>query len=195
MRTTIVPTLFCCLAVASGGCLSPRADPSAFYVLTPIQGTTNTAGQSGHSSLGVGPVTIPTYLNRVQMVTRVGTNQLDISDHDRWAESLERGVARTLARNLSVLLGLADVKVHPWVHDDMPDRQVVVRVSKFERDSSGTATLECVWELISTSNGERLAGREVSYTEPAAETGAAGSVAAMSRTLETLSRDIARAAQ
>lgn len=193
MRIAILPTLLVCFAATSVGCLSPRADLSAFYVLTPIAGSTAAGTQGGGASLGVGPVTIPAYLSRAQMVTRVASNQLDISEHDRWAESLDQGLARTLARNISILLGSANVITHPWYSNEKPDHQVVVHVSRFERDSTGAAILECVWELVATSTGERVAGNDVSLTEAAAEIGAAGSVAAMSRALEALSREIAQA--
>lgn len=194
MRIAIVPTLLVSVMVISVGCLSPRADPTAFYVLTPMEGPAASSARGGDVSLGVGPVTIPAYLNRAQMVTRVGTNQLDVSDHDRWAESLDQGLARTLARNLSILLGGADVTIHPWYADKKPERQVSIDVSRFERDATGAAVLECTWAIVSSSTGERLAGNEVRVAEPAAaESGAAGSVAAMSRALEGLSQEIAAA--
>ena len=191
MRIAILPTLLAGVAATSVGCLSPRADPSAFYVLTPMEALSN--AQSESAAVGVGPVTIPAYLNRSQMVTRVGPNQLDISEYDRWAESLDHGLARTLARNLSLLLGSPNVIVHPWYASDAPDRQVVVNFVRFERDSAGTAILQCSWEMVSTGTGERLGGSDFSVTEPTTEVGTAASVAAMSRALEVLSREIAAA--
>jgi uncharacterized lipoprotein YmbA len=55
-------------------CLGPRADMSAFYVLSvPPEPT---AQDSLPVVLGLGPVTLPGYLDRSQIVIRMSENQV-----------------------------------------------------------------------------------------------------------------------
>ena len=51
------------------GCLSPRSDPSQFFILTPMNGSAaGVGGALSNVAVGIGPVTFPTYLDRPQMV-------------------------------------------------------------------------------------------------------------------------------
>ena len=54
--------------------------------------------------IGVGPITVPKYLDRPQIVTRSGRNQLALGEFDRWAEPLQDNVLRVLAENLAFLI-------------------------------------------------------------------------------------------
>ncbi|HVN63522.1 MAG TPA: ABC-type transport auxiliary lipoprotein family protein, partial [Candidatus Binataceae bacterium] len=72
------------LACTIAGCsslLAPRPDPTKFYVLTPASETTAPAPQSsaGEFVLGLGPIKLPAYLDRAEVVTRAVPNRLDLS--------------------------------------------------------------------------------------------------------------------
>ena len=54
--------------------------------------------------VAVGPVAIPDYLDRPQILTRSGPSELQLAEFERWAGSLEKDVSRVLAENLSTLL-------------------------------------------------------------------------------------------
>lgn len=184
------------IAAVAGCSLTSGSDPARFYVLAPLddaQSMGTPGGSTRQGLIGVGPVQLPDYLNRPQMVTRVGPNQLEILEHDRWAEPLANGFARTLAHDLSVLLGTEDMLVAPWHPTHAPEYAAEVDVLRFERDATGAVTLACRWALVATETGERVAGREMTLTEAAATPDVAGSVAAMSRVTGSLSREIARA--
>jgi uncharacterized lipoprotein YmbA len=65
------------------GCASfaPRADPSSFYILGALPemdfaADKNTAGIKANFSLGLGPIELPGYLDRLQIATRTSTNRL-----------------------------------------------------------------------------------------------------------------------
>ena len=65
-------------------------------------------------AIGVGPVDLPEFLDRPQIVTRKSQNQLEISEFHRWAASLPRDFSRVLAKNISTLLPTDRVAVYPW---------------------------------------------------------------------------------
>ncbi len=185
------------VAVTIVGCsLTSGSDPARFYVLAPIEESGSVSAPESAAEtglLGIGPVVFPSYLDRPQMVTRIGPNQLEILEHDQWAEPLATGFARTLARDLETVLGTEGVMLAPWHPQYAPTYAVGVEVLRLDRDAVGMVVLQCRWTLTVTGTNERLIGRETTLTEPAATPDVAGSVAAMSRVIGTLSREIAEA--
>lgn len=182
------------LPIAAGCSFGPRPDPSRFYVLTSLAETgAEAAGDPlPELHLGVGPVTLPRYLSRSPIVTRIGPNRIDVSEMDRWAEPLEEEFARVLAENLSLLLGPERVRRHPWYGSERVDLRVEVQVARFERDSTGVAELLARWS-VRDSAGRELGGRRTRIHEAADAPSTAAAVAAQSRALAALSREVAAA--
>jgi len=87
MKPGLITLALCAIMVA--GCLSPRKDDSKFYVLSPVGGDSSTAASSRQILLGLGPVKLPDYLDRKEVVTRFGPNRVELSSVDRWAEPLD----------------------------------------------------------------------------------------------------------
>jgi len=93
-------------SVLLAGCLSPKEDPTRFYVLS-----TSDASQvdeawddrPGMTDVGVGPFIMPGYLDRPQFVRRVGPNEVRPVEAARWAETLGEGFERVLAEDLDAL--------------------------------------------------------------------------------------------
>jgi len=63
--------------------------------------------------LGVGPVTLPRYLERTNIVTRRGM-EMEVAEFDRWVEPLSESVPRAIAANLTTLLRTERIVVFPW---------------------------------------------------------------------------------
>ena len=180
--------LACSLALAGCAANSP---PPRWYLLTPLAAAAETAPGADGSALavGVGPVTLSAYLERSQIVTRDG-GELRLAEFDRWAEPLEENVTRVLAENLSRLLATERVAVHPWRPAVPIDVRVSVEVVRFDLDPADGAVLTARFTVFDGDPGEHRVTRRSSYREPAAAGYAAG-VAALSRTLDKLSRDVA----
>ena len=94
-----------CLALATiaagllfAGCAATT--PTRFYTLSSLVAAPGEASQGlPHLAIGVGPVTLPEYLNRPQIVTRVGSNRIALADFESWAEPLDGLFARILTEN------------------------------------------------------------------------------------------------
>ena len=85
--------------LALAGCMSV-ADPTKHYVLSPTSPRDPTPTSSASSvAVGVGPVLIPGYLDRVQIVTRDANDEVAVAMYDRWAEPLE-SVSRKCSRTI-----------------------------------------------------------------------------------------------
>jgi len=99
---------------SSAGC-AWRSAPTRFYVLAGVPRSTAAArsAEPGRGpTLGVGPVTLPGYLERANIVTRRG-EELDVADFDRWGEPLSDSVPRAIAASLAMLLGTERIVIFP----------------------------------------------------------------------------------
>ena len=176
------------------GCASSSS--SKFYQLNPVQNKTSVTGDVSSDQsqvIAIGPVRIPDYLDRPQIVTRSGKNELKLSEFDRWAGSLENDVNRVLVEDISSLLpaGCFSV-VHwtPYLGSQVPaSYRVEVIVDRFEGALGDSVLLKAQWRIFAKDRSLILEkGSQVreqvngsSYDEL---------VAAMSSALERLSRDI-----
>jgi uncharacterized lipoprotein YmbA len=142
-------------------------------------------------AIGIGPVIIPGYLNRVQIVTRTGADQVEILTFHRWAESLEDGIARTLAEEIGARVPSERI-IYPWqgVVARIIQYQVVVAVLRFDGRPGGDVTLDTRWRILDR-DGKELTFHRSTVTEAAAGPGYVPMVAAMARALGTLGQEIA----
>jgi uncharacterized protein len=175
----------------SSGCV--HSNPERFYVLTEVAQSTG-AGQppaepGSGPAVGVGPVSLPGYLDRSQIVTRRGA-QLEVADLDRWGEPLSEGVPRALAANLATLLQSEHIVVYPWPTARTVELQVVVDVTGFDGMVGGDVLLEARWRVLARDRKE-LVLRSSTVREATGEPGYLALVSAMNRSLGVLSREIA----
>lgn len=184
-------------ALAAGGCFSPRPDPSKFFVLAPVGAAANPiapAGLTASSSptIGIGPIKLPEYLDRDEVVTRVGPNRLELSDQDRWAEPLDNNFKQVVAQDLTQLLGTHSVTFYPWRGTTRVDYQVRIDVYRFETDPGAKAQLVAHWQVLDGS-GKLLYANDSNLSEQAQP--GESIAAALSRTVNGLARQIASAIQ
>lgn len=190
MSRSALALLGCLIA---GCALGPRPDRSRFYTLTPIADVADGDASLGDLALGLGPIALPEYLAHPAVVTRVTASEIQLSPLARWAEPLDEAIARTLRQNLAALLGIARIASHPWSRAQRPDLAVALDVVRFELDARGDALLGARWTLRDAQSGEVLEARETSLVESAGGGDMDAGVAALSRALGGLSREIAAA--
>lgn len=178
--------------VGCSSLLEPRPDPSRFYLLTPQPpaGQVSTAGIGAGLSLGLGPITMPKYLDRPQTVTRIGPNELRVSEIDRWAEPLEKNFAHVLGQDLEARLG-ARVHDFPWYNSTAIDYQLEVAVHRFETNASGQSLLVVRWTIRDRRSKRLLDSGETTIAQSSAPGDTAASSAALSRTVGQFSDQMA----
>lgn len=171
------------------GCV--RSTQPRFYVLTEMPDpTTAASAEPGRgAAVGVGPVSLPGYLDRLQIVTRRGA-ELHFAEFDRWGEPLSEGVPRAIAAHLAAILATDRVVMFPWAAGRTIEYQVVIDVTRFDGVARGDVLLQARWRVLGPDRKE-LALRSSSVREATGEAGYAALVAAMNRSLGTLSREIA----
>ena len=192
MMISIKRSLFGILLMLLAGCAG--TEPSRFYMLTPMPGSdaevlSETVAQD--VSVGVGPINIPDYLDRQQIVTSSNQNEIKMSEFDRWAGSLKDSFARVLSENLSVLLSTDSVFLFPWRGAITVDYHIGLEVIQFDGELDGNASLIARWAIFGVKEKKVLFIRKSSFTEPVGAKGYEALVAAQSRAIGLLSRDIA----
>lgn len=190
-RTALVPVLAGIGLLAASCTASP---PTRFYTLTPIAPIEAGPGPDGKAvSLAVGPVMLPPYLDRAEVVTRMSDNRLEVSNVDRWGEPLDPLFSRTLRENLSLLLRSQNIYAMPNERRVSFDHQIEVDVLQFEA-SATAVVLDARWRLYG-SDGDNLRRTErFAVTLPLDDWATTDQVVeAMSRAVGDLARSIADA--
>jgi len=151
-----------------------------------------TEAAAGGVTVGVGPVIIPAYLNRPQIVTRTASDQMDFAMYHRWAEPLDEGIARILANEIAERVPTERVVSFPWrgIVARVIQYQVVVTVLRFDGHPSDDVTLDTRWRILG-GDGKEIVVKRTTVTEPVAGSGYEPIVAAMARALAGLGQDIA----
>jgi len=180
------------LIMMLGGCATTRH--SNFYTLQPISATGKT-GQSppaqGLISLGIGPVQFPDYLDRPQIVSREGANELKLAEYDRWAGDLSENFTNILADNLSMLLDADRVTTYPWQDSDKVNYQIRMDILQFDGTLGGQAVLTARWTIYGKDGKKALISKKSTFSAPVKDSGYEALVSAENQTLSDLSREIA----
>ena len=141
--------------------------------------------------LGVGPIAMPGYIDRPQMVTKTDSSEVHIEEYARWAEPLGEMFTRTLAENIRALTNSQEIHSHPWPKLVEYDQRVGAKVIKFENDAQGNALLVVHWGLIDQDDSRKLTNITHSeYRASAQGTDFSSRVDALNDTLAQFSRDI-----
>jgi uncharacterized lipoprotein YmbA len=172
--------------------LGKQSSPTRLYTLTALtrEGDPQPAGGQG-LAIGVGPVELPEYVNRPQIVTGGSENELHRAEFEQWAEPLETNFTRVLAANLATLLRTDRVAMFPWQGPVPLDYQVVVEVTHFLGNPNGSVSLVALWRVLGKDGRATLVSRQSTFTEAAGSQEYGALAAALSRTVASLSRDIA----
>lgn len=173
------------------GCAG-SSKPSEFYLLRSLpssQETGMTASETGSLSVLIGPVTLPAYLDRNQIVTLSGDHKLMLNEFTRWAEPLQDNFYRVLVENLSLLLNTPQVYAFEHRGSTPADYQVVIDVTRFDTTAGGDAHLTAFWSVVG-KEGRVVMQRKSVFHASVPSTGTTGVVEAQNKTLTEFSREI-----
>jgi uncharacterized lipoprotein YmbA len=147
-------------------------------------------------SVEIAPLRLPQYLNRPQIVTRTGGNELELAEFHQWGGNLAKNMTRVLARNLAQLLATPDIAIFPNRPPAPDGVRIEVEVLQFERAPDDRVHFSAQWRLLKGRDRAPLLTRITDLVSPAVDTtiGLDETVAAMSALLGELSDIIARAA-
>lgn len=175
--------------LALAGCAG--SPPQQFYTLS-TPGESLSRPETASYSIAVGPVTVPTIVDRPQIVLSTGSPRVTLSEQERWAEPLRESIPRVMADDLAKLLPEAFVSAYPQGALPNPDVKVVADVQRFDSSQGEAAIIDILWTVSAGKDDNRLTGRTFKR-EPTQGSDYAALVAAHRRALAAVSRDIAAA--
>ncbi len=189
-----LPLLSLLSVLMLAGCFGGATKPSSFYVLSVTETGALPGAADRNLALGLGPVALPTMVDRPQMVTRPDANRLELSEFHRWGSDLNRDLTAVMAQNLMNLLATDHVPLHPWRTLRKPELEVAIRFFRLDGTLGGSAQIHGVWSITDSKAACELKSSRFQIEEPAAGQDHGALVAAMSKGIGRLSREIATAA-
>ncbi len=183
--------LLVCL-ITVWGCANTQ--PTHFYLLRAVQVPENSSMvESTHSgiSLGLGPISIPKYLDRPQIVTRVSTHEINLAEFHKWAAPLKENVSRVLEEHLSAILATEGIVPYPWNRSKAPEYQLSLDIIQLDGIKNQEAILKVRWALAREEGREVFYQKTSQFSEIIQGSEYEDVVEAMSRMFATFSQEIA----
>jgi len=184
-----------CLSLAAAAlsmlCACGSTPPARFYSLEAVPESLAPAADAGGLAVDVGPIMLSNGLDRPQMVTRLGPNEVALHDYSRWAERLEDNVARVLSEDLSVALDSQRVGTVPGFETREDSWRVTVQLLRFEAGADGRSLLVARWRLFKPGAMTPHVTRKSTSSTALPTDDASGIAAALSTDLDALAREIA----
>ncbi len=174
------------LAGALTACGTPPTE--RFYTLSMPE--VEASPKSAAFAVAVEPVVVPEVVDRPQMVVRVASNRVEVSELNRWAEPLKRALPRAIAANIAQELPDARVYLLGTDNPVAGDYRVRVSIDRFESELGKNAVVDATWAV--RFGAEVTHGRTTARV-PSNGPGYDAMVAAHSIAAATIGRDIAAA--
>lgn len=189
--------LFLCLLAAGiaglAGCAA-STPPVTYYSLLSPENIAGPPRQTKGFSLQIGPVIVSDLLHNSQIATQNTTGQYQMNAQHRWANALDRDLAKALGEDLAARLHTEQVTIYPFTPPDGPTWQVSIDVLTMAGVLDQEATLVVRWSLIDPVNKTMVLTRRTALSEQVtAGSGHAGWVVAQRHNLARLGAEIAAA--
>lgn len=170
------------------------SDPTLYHTLAAGSVSAPAAADVSQriKSLGVGPVTLPTLLDREGMVIRKDATTVEVSDTHLWGGQLEDEFLSALSQQLQQRLPATRIQTIPWEVSQTPQYQVVVKLDQFDGIPDDKAVIRGLWQLQAGDDGKILSTEPVVLERKAAEVGVDGIVKAQSNLVADLANQIVR---
>ncbi|MFA5008521.1 MAG: PqiC family protein [Candidatus Omnitrophota bacterium] len=141
--------------------------------------------------IGVGPVRIPEYLNRPQIIVKKKDKTIVFDEFNRWAESLDFSLERMLNENLVLMLPGTSFQIFPWDFAIAVKYQVVIDIVELENNFNDNLFLAVQWSIIDLEKKRAVVTRRSEFSKDIYPHNYYGMVEALSETVSSLSTQVA----
>ncbi|MFA6053503.1 MAG: PqiC family protein [Methylobacter sp.] len=173
-------------------CLSTPS--TNFYVLESLnQPSASTAETAKKRLIGVGPLSMPTLLERKQIVTRLPDNSIQIAEFHQWASPLKDNVTQVLTHNLANLHPNDIIRAYPWVAYGAVDYRILVDIIRFDTTPEQTVNLEANWAIMDEKTHTLLSNGRSKIEHTLNDPSYPGTVKALNKILSEFSQELSLA--
>jgi hypothetical protein len=195
-KNFFVLSWFFLLAIISG-CVSAGTSPQArFYSLRSLKDKEITKFEAPalkEAVIGLGPLELPAYLSRPQIVTRRGDNELELAEFNRWAEPLEDAILRVVAQNLMLIFPETKVLLYPWGYYEPLNYQVAVEIISIDAALQNEVQLCINWSALNAEDKKVFLTKNSTYNIKVNKSNYNGMIEALNQGLYDFSLEIAKA--
>ncbi|MEH6404338.1 MAG: PqiC family protein [Sneathiella sp.] len=118
--------------------------------------------------VGIGPIEIPGYADRSQIVSVAKDSKMKIADFDHWAEPVQNNIERILVSNISGLISSKQVFPYPASFQPGIDTlQVSMEIGDMIQTETGMVRLSVSWNIKKMSDNKLLSRESAIYTKQA----------------------------
>jgi hypothetical protein len=141
-------------------------------------------------AVGIGPIRLPQYLVRQEIVTRTAANKIEVAELDLWGGSLQDDFSRNLMENLAFLLADNRVSLYLLPTVGKVDFRVAIDIIRFDGSRGGDVELITNWAIREGQGNKVVRGQNSRIQEATGGESYEAMVGGMSRALGRLSREI-----
>ena len=188
LKITSVSLLAILVAACSFG---GKTKSSQYYVLD-AKVEKSDSDKLSNIALGVGPISIPGYIDRPQIVTKTDTPKIQIQECARWAEPMDEMFTRALTQNIQILTKSQQIYSHPWSNASEFKYRLQAKVIKFENNLDGDALLIVHWALIGDTNSSEAMVKNTRYDVLSKGTDVSSNVNALNEAVAQFANDIVK---
>lgn len=120
-------------------------------------GTVDEATSARVKSIGIGPLKLPSLLDRKGYVIREDDNTVQVRELHEWGGELQDEFLTTLTQQIQNRLPRTRVQRIPWEITQTPQYQVSLVVTQFDGQAGKEAVLLGTWQLQQASDGRIIA--------------------------------------
>jgi len=141
--------------------------------------------------LGVWLVKLPSFLDRPEMVTRVGSYGIEVADFHRWAGGFQNNITRLITSELGRRLKTDHIVMSPWLAHQKLDYQIRINIKRFDGEFGNNMILNGTWRLLNKKGDKEILAQAFNYETHTNSKNYIDLVAAFSDLTVSLSEQIA----
>lgn len=164
--TSLRCLLLCVLCLPLTACGLGRSPAPTYYALSAVAPLKIDNVKLSGPRVAVGPLTLPSYLDRNALFTRSAQNpaapEVSIREQSQWSEPLNDGVIRVLCAGISYRLNAHEGMAFPLQAAIPSTWRLSLDMTRFDGAPGGDVTLEAGWTLATALGDVFAMGR---YTD------------------------------
>lgn len=177
-----------CIMILPGCMTTPITQ---FYDLEAINVSITSQTTEKKPLVGVSQISLPSTLERKQIVTRSANGQLHLAEQHQWATLLKQNMTEVLAKNLAVKYPEFWFKAHPWSLLGIVDYRLVVDVIRLDIILGKAIYFSVDWTFLNEKNHAVLQHSTIDLTQPLADDNYSTAVEGVNKLLMQLSEKLA----
>ena len=147
-------------------------------------------GETLKPLIGIAQISLPSALERKQIVTRDTNGTLHFAEQHQWAALLKQNMTEVLAKNLASQQANFWFKSYPWSLLGMVDYRLVIDVTQLDIVLGKTISLSVDWTFLNEKTHAILKHGSIELSQPLADENYAIAVTGLNTLLAQLSEKI-----